>query len=267
MKFGVYADDAAAFAWIRAGVPPERRYARCVEAQIMDWADDVAYSVHDVEDAVLAGRMTLASLAAAAGRAELTDLAAGFLDGRPGPLVADPAPADPAAALDAAGERLARLAPVAAALAAEPGSLAAAVALKRLTSELVGRFVAAAVEATLATLPPGAGGVLPPGHAADLVVPPDARAEVALLKAAALRWVMRDPIRLAQQAEERALLTELVERLDRAAPRALDPAFGPAWEAAADETGRRRVVVDQVATLTDAQARSWHARWRAGGPR
>jgi dGTPase len=73
---------------------------------------------------------------------------------------------------------------------------------------------------------------------------------------------MRDPQRLALQARQRDVVTELVERLDDGAPRALDPAFVPAWEAAADDAARRRVVVDQVAVLTDAQAGTWCARLR-----
>src|SRR5262249_42756727 len=58
-KFGSYADDREEFAWIPAGAPERRT---CLESQVMDWADDVAYSVHDLEDGLHAGHITLAGL-------------------------------------------------------------------------------------------------------------------------------------------------------------------------------------------------------------
>ena len=73
-KFGVYADDLPVFEWLRRHSPGGDR--RCLEAQVMDWADDVAYSVHDVEDGVHARLVLLAALADAAERAAVCEQAA-----------------------------------------------------------------------------------------------------------------------------------------------------------------------------------------------
>ena len=59
-KYGVYADDLAVFDWLRAG--RTRGPGQCLEAQVMDWSDDVAYSVHDLEDALHAGHLRLDQL-------------------------------------------------------------------------------------------------------------------------------------------------------------------------------------------------------------
>jgi dGTPase len=205
----------------------------------MDWADDVAYSVHDVEDGILAGRIDLAALADRHERQALVGLAALHFCPDPDALVRA---ADALLALPVVDGVRGFRAPTATA--------DAHIALKRLTSELVGRFAVAATDATRARY-----GDRPlRRYAADLVVPPGVRAEVALLKAVALRYVMSDPDRLAMQARQRALLAELGAALLAGAPDALDPVLAQDWKDAADDAGRLRVVVDQIALLTDQQA-------------
>ncbi len=128
--------------------------------------------------------------------------------------------------------------------------------MKRATSELTGRFARAAVTATRAASGPGPLS----RYDADLVVPAETAAECALLKAVAARYVMRRPGADALLAGQRRLLTELVEAVVDEAPGCLDPPLAPAWVAAGTEQARLRVVVDQVAQLTDSSAVAWHRR-------
>jgi dGTPase len=237
-KFGFYADDAEVFNWLRDSAPGG---TRCLEAQVMDWADDVAYSVHDVEDGILAGRISLETLGDPIERALIAELAAKHFS-----LL-------PSAKLEAAAVGLLAL-PVLSALRHYDGSLAAQVALKELTSELVGRYVSAVVYATVAQFGPDPLG----RYRADLVIPSQVAAEVALLKAMALRFVMSDPHRLSLQAGQREMLAELCGVLVERAPDPLDPVLALAWRQARDDSARLRVVIDQVSALTDAQAVRWH---------
>ena len=69
-KWCFYPSEAEEAARVRDGVSDERRYQRSVEAQVMDWADDVAYAVHDIEDFTLAGAIPLALLTQSAGARE-----------------------------------------------------------------------------------------------------------------------------------------------------------------------------------------------------
>ncbi|MFB9909199.1 deoxyguanosinetriphosphate triphosphohydrolase [Allokutzneria oryzae] len=242
VKFGAYADDLPVLDWLRKGAPVEHK---CLEAQVMDWSDDVAYSVHDVEDGVLSGRISLRALTHPDEVAALAELAArNFSD-------------EPVEALEAAATHLLQL-DVVRSLAEHDydGSLSAQVALKQLTSELVGRFASAAVVETRRIH--GDGPLR--RYDADLEIPHQVAAEVALLKAAALRYVMSDPERLGVQLRQRQMLTELVAVLGDRAPQALDPAFRPAWDAATTDAEHLRVLIDQVSLLTDTQAIAWHAQ-------
>ncbi|BCJ60841.1 deoxyguanosinetriphosphate triphosphohydrolase-like protein [Micromonospora endophytica] len=241
-KFGAYADDLPVFAWLRDGSPAGDR--RCLEAQVMDWADDVAYSVHDVEDAIHGEYLTLEPLLADADeRAALcADVAAVYS--------AEPPDYLGAVLVDLLAD------PVLAPLAHYDGSHRAQAALKATTSVLTGRFVATAVAATTDRF--GAGPHR--RYAADLVVPRPLRARCALLKGIALRYVMRRAEAQGRYARQREILTDLVRVLAERAPEALDPVFAPLWRAAPDDATRLRVVVDQVASLTDPAALAWHTR-------
>jgi dGTPase len=244
-KYGAYADDAEAFGWIRAGAPQGRP---CLEAQVMDWADDVAYSVHDLEDGLHAGMVTLAALRDETERAAVARL-----------TLAEYCPPGytTEAELTAVFSRLMELDCWPASF---DGSLVAVAAVKNLTSELIGRFCGAAERATR-----------PAGHPpvrrydADLVVPRPERLECALLKGVTAHYVMSRSGVAAAQAREREILAELAGAIAAGTPATLDLAFRPAFGAAADDAGRLRVVVDQIASLTDTSALAWHERLRAVG--
>jgi dGTPase len=208
----------------------------------MDWADDVAYSVHDVEDGIHAGLIRFADVPDD-DRAVLCKIAAETYS----PL--------PVAELADVLDRLLELPPLRD-LGRYDGSYRAQAAAKRATSELTGRFAGAAVAATRAAY--GSGPLV--RYDAELVVPDEIAAECALLKAVAVHYVMRRPGVADRQAAQRRLLAELVEATAESAPEGLDRDLRPAWAAAGSDADRLRVVIDQVAQLTDSSAVARHAR-------
>ncbi|MFI2409900.1 deoxyguanosinetriphosphate triphosphohydrolase [Streptomyces sp. NPDC018947] len=239
-KFGVYDDDRPVFAWLRADAPGTRT---CFEAQVMDWSDDVAYSVHDVEDGLHAGHIDPNCLLADPEREAVFEVAVGRY------VPAGTEHAELAAALD-------RL------LAQDwwphgyDGSAVAQARLKDATSQLIGRFCLAAEAATRAAY--GSGPLT--RYTAELVVPRGTRMECAVLKAVADRYVMQRAEQERLRADQRVVVAELAEALTARAPDGLDPQFRALFDAAADDRARKRVIVDQIASLTDASARSLHAR-------
>ena len=235
-KFGVYPDDRPVFDWVRQGLPAGRvRF----EAQVMDWSDDGAYSVHDLEDALHAGHVTPALLRDPAERRDVCERTLKWYAGD--------------ACLTELEETLDNL-------TADPhwpsrfdGTMADLVALKSFTSALIGRFCLSAQAATLEAYGPGVA-----GGGADLIVPRVTRLECALLKGATAHYVMSTEDHNANQVRQRELIAELASMIMLGAPGTLEPALRAAFAEAADDAARLRVVVDQIASLTDVSAVALH---------
>ena len=237
-KFGVYEDDLEVFAWLRAGAADGRR---CLEAQVMDLSDDIAYSVHDIEDGVVAGRIDLARLVDPGLQHEIWDtVRAWYL------------PEADDGLLRAALGRI--LGSDGWPTAAYDGSRGALAALKNLTSTLIGRFCTGATEATQQEYGPG------PHlrYDADLVVPGATALEIVVLKGIAAHLVMRAEDRVGLLDDQRTVIARVLAALQERAPQGLDRPFADDWARAADDASRLRVLVDQVASLTDASIMTWH---------
>jgi len=239
-KFGVYEDDRPVFDWVRKEAPDTRI---TFEAQVMDWSDDVAYSVHDVEDGLHAGHIDPNCLHAEPERQAVFAVAVGRY------MPADTDPAELGAALD-------RLQDEEWWPHGYDGSAVAQARLKDSTSQLIGRFCLAAETAT--RLAYGTGRLT--RYGAELVVPHETRLECAVLKAVADRYVMQRAEQERLRADQRIVVAELAEALTARAPDGLDPQFRALFDQAGDDRARKRVIVDQIASLTDASARSLHAR-------
>jgi dGTPase len=239
-KFGVYEDDLEVFRWYRQSQPDGRR---CLEAQAMDWSDDVAYSVHDVEDGVASQRLDL--------RALRSPTEMGSVIAMTRELYAPDL--DDAELSDA----LARLLATGWIPQSHNGSRIDLAALKDMTSLLIGRFVQTVGVATRAKY--GEGPLT--RYAADLVIPDSVRAECAVLKGAAAHFVMFTDARRSLMGGQRTQIHELVDAYRAEPLERLDPLHRGDFLAAVDDGAALRVVVDQVASLSDPRAKVLHERW------
>src|SRR5690606_28624213 len=238
-KYGVFPEDVEVFGWLRQGAPVGRR---CLEAQVMDLADDVSYSVHDVEDAIVGGRVDLTRLRTAAEQDRVVAQARDWYD----PPVED----------DALGAALERIIADPVWVPGYDGSRRDLARLKDMTSQLIGRFCGAAERATRASA--GEGPLA--RYDADLVVPPETLAEIVVLKGLAALYVMAPREYEAAYLTQRTVIFDLVDALISSGPEHLEGPFAADYRAAGDDGARLRVVVDQVASLTDTSAQQWHAR-------
>ncbi|RBP98239.1 deoxyguanosinetriphosphate triphosphohydrolase [Bifidobacterium aemilianum] len=240
-KFGVYPDDEPVFDWLKQGAP---RNAKPMECQVMDLADDIAYSVHDVEDAIATGAFNPLALADAR-----------ILDG----------------IVECVGEWYGRQWDPDLLLAALKrlksehlfpshfnGSRQALAQLKNITSTLIGRFADSVEQATRERY--GQGRLI--RYVASVVIPEQTSYEIVALKGIAVYFVMAPRELEPFHQKELQIVSDLVDVLMADNPQPseiLEDVFLADWHQAANDQERLRVAIDQVASLTDGSALALHS--------
>jgi dGTPase len=239
-KWGCYAVDAEVFEWARQGLPAG---VRSVEADIMDFADDISYSVHDLEDFIRVGSIPV-----------------GMMDGS-GYLVREVVPKivslpGIAKKLDAArtAELLRR------ALSSLPAALtntlyrgddAQRAALRLFTSKLISRYVA------------GVSLLSAPASGTFVQIDPEVAEEVLVLKQLTWLYAIQSPALAAQQIGHARIVEETFNVLFAEALKAKSFAFPVRFESrlpAVDKNGAARLVADCISSMSERELLAIHAR-------
>lgn len=238
-KFGVYEDDLEVFKWLRLGAVGFRK---CLEAQVMDLADDISYSVHDVEDAMVSQGVDLRLLA----DSQIFVKLCGIIRQRYVKQASD----------STIFLALQRLQTTSFWVSYVDGSRKSLAGVKNMASELIGRFCVATIAATRQRF----GQQALVRFSGDLVVPEETSLEIAVLKGIVAMFIMLDDKQQIVYKQQKQVLLELVQVLQSSGEKYLEPMFVQDWGVCENDGQRFRVIVDQVAALTDISAVAWHRR-------
>ena len=237
IKFGYYEDDIEAFNFLRVGAIDRRK---CIEAEVMDFADDVAYSVHDFEDAIVSGFVSPSVVNDPRSHDELFSKIRTW--------------AGPELSLAEIEEAFSRLSAGSFWLNKYNSNIADLATLKNLTSSLIGSFVRRTTEYTR-SLNDSTNLIRYQG---SLQVPMEVKAEIAVLKGTVSVFLMTDEKRQPYYAKQREMLQELASAILDSNGEYLDYFFKDSFAAAKSQAQQYRIVVDQVASLTDVSATKLH---------
>ncbi len=232
-KFGFYEEDKEIFDWVRLNAKSQ---TKVFEAQVMDIADDIAYSVHDIEDAIYGQHFSPLALDSEPEFKEVVKLAA-----------TEYAPEINEDNLNKALNSLIKQSWWVKSFTATQVDMAA---LKNMTSHLIGKFTEEIEQATKA----GNKAENFTRYNANLIVPLETKAQIAVLKAVVNLFVMQRKGAAENYAKEQDLILNIVEGLQNN-PQKLDPQFKHQFENAGSSKEAKRAVIDQVASLTDSSAR------------
>ena len=232
-KFGFYEEDKEIFDWVRLNAKSQ---TKVFEAQVMDIADDIAYSVHDIEDAIYGQHFSPLALDSEPEFKEVVKLAA-----------TEYASEINEDNLNKALNSLIKQSWWVKSFTATQVDMAA---LKNMTSHLIGKFTEEIEQATKA----GNKAENFTRYNANLIVPLDTKAQIAVLKAVVNLFVMQRKGAAENYAKEQDLILNIVDGLQNN-PQKLDPQFKHQFENAGSSKEAKRAVIDQVASLTDSSAR------------
>jgi len=232
-KFGFYEEDKEIFDWVRLNV---KNQSKVFEAQVMDIADDIAYSVHDIEDAIYGQHFSPLALDSEPEFKEVVKLAA-----------TEYATEIDEDNLNRALNSLIKQSWWVKSFTATQVDMAA---LKNMTSHLIGKFTEEIEQATKT----GNKAENFTRYNANLIVPLETKAQIAVLKAVVNLFVMQRKGAAENYAKEQDLILNIVDGLQKN-PLKLDPQFKHQFDNAASSKEAKRAVIDQVASLTDSSAR------------
>lgn len=247
-KWGAYHADGAAFGWVRNGRDDDS--PRSLEAEIMDWADDVTYAVHDMEDFYRAGLVPLDRLCA--NQTERDRFVASlFIDNdrkRVRPRLGDLKPAELVKAADGLFGGLLDLDET------YTGDPLQRRKLKQQSSALIGQYISAL---SIADVAPGSGRPL-------VVIDRRRKAQVAVLKELTWFYVINRPsLAVLQQGQRqviRGLFAAYKDAVERDQLRLFPPFEQQRLREARTEPARLRVIVDYIAAMTEERALELHRR-------
>ncbi len=238
-----YAEDAPLLAWVCAnGSPVERSF----ECQIMNWADDVAYSAHDLEDGIHVGMITLQHLRRPSNQDAVIQRVRESAEERGHAW----SPDDVVRELDWLAARLIELEGL-------PTPRHARAALKGLTSGLINEFVRCAQGAPRLGWTDGQS----ERYRYGLMVPDAQERRCEVLKQVAFVLVFAEPRVTTLAYRARHMVERLFAVFQDEASAAMYPLeFQDSFAAARDDAQRRRVACDYIATMTDFQAERTYQR-------
>jgi dGTPase len=242
-KWGAYKSERESFEFAARLLPSVNKPT--IEAQLMDWADDVTYSVHDLEDFYRAGRLPLHLLAHRDPR-ERDSFFENVFERRKNDM-------DFAARQDLQGAFREILVSTFSIPGAYDGSSAHRAALRTFTGILIGRYINAVTP-------------VEEDNRISLRIDPDLRAEVMMLKELTWTYVIEAPNLAARQQGQERVIEELFTIYTKLAKNPDTWKVFPTFfreklrEASGDTDEAVRICVDLIASMTESQAVGMHHR-------